>query len=119
MTIRLTNMGEPRLVMVLKDDMSNIDSIMQVLQLAGFDYISTSELNGEVPYWFVSESGSSPGITCCGLSHAGYARRFDTSSEPIDVHDDGYDAFMSEAFKKFIDRLRAAVSDGKVGIHNA
>ena len=35
MNLRLTNMGEPRLVMVLKDDMSNMSDIIQVLQLAG------------------------------------------------------------------------------------
>ena len=116
MNLRLTNMGEPRLVMVLKDDMSNMSDIIQVLQLAGFDDTSCTNLNAEAPYWFVSESGSDPGVTCGALSPAGYTERFDINCAPIGVHDEEYDGFMSEKFKKFVDDLRLAIKDGKDGM---
>jgi hypothetical protein len=115
MNLRLTNMGEPRLVMVLKDDMSNMSDIIQVLQLAGFDDVSCTNLNAEAPYWFVSESGSDPGVTCGALSPAGYTERFDINYAPIGVHDEEYDGFMSEKFKKFVDDLRRPVRGDRRG----
>ena len=116
MNLRLTNMGEPRLVMVLKDDMSNVNNIIKVLQFAGFSDVHHGNLNSEAPYWFVSESGSDPWITCGALSCDMFVKRFDISCAPINILDNAYDGFMSAKFKKFIDEIRLALRDGKVGM---
>ena len=118
MNIRLTNMGEPRLVMFVKDDMSNINDIKNVLRLAGFNVEATC-INLETPYWYISESGSAPGIGFGGMSPSSFMQRFGEAQYTTSVLNTKFDYCMSEPFKQFILTLRHRLGYESEDIINA